>query len=92
VIGRLFAWWREQRIEHHARRASLFGAATLAAQIRRDWPAAARFMSQMHAAQAARDALLAARPVQRIHPITWGLAVPALVLGVWTAFVFFLTT
>lgn len=62
MIARLFAWWREQRIQHHSRNASLFGTATLVAQTRRDWPAAARFLADMHAAQAKRDALIARRP------------------------------
>lgn len=60
MIARLLA-------THHARLARAAGAATLAAQQRRDWPAAARHLNKMHAAQARRDELL------RLHPLpaTW---------------------
>lgn len=57
MIGRLINRVLDWRIRHHSQRAAIFGAATLAAQIRRDWPAASRFLSHMHDAQAKRDAL-----------------------------------
>lgn len=62
MIARLINALRRARIAHHQRRVAAFGMATLAAQIRRDWPAAATFMQEMHAAQAKRDRLLQARP------------------------------
>lgn len=59
MIRRLLAAIRDMRIAHHDRIASAAGAATLAAQIDRDWAAAGERMREMHAAQAKRDALIA---------------------------------
>jgi hypothetical protein len=51
VIRRLLA-------QHYHRRAHAAGTATLLAQMRRDWPQAARCMARMHKCIAKRDRLL----------------------------------
>ena len=58
MIRRFRNWLLDVRIQHHSRRASLFGTAALLAQQNRDWPGAARCLEQMHGAQARRDSLL----------------------------------
>lgn len=58
MIARIRAAIRNARIRHHAAVADACGTACLMAQLRRDWPAAARLMGDMHTAQAKRDALL----------------------------------
>lgn len=59
IRRRLLAAIRTARIAHHQRRADMFGAACVTAQMRGDTRNGAFFLRQMHAAQAKRDALIA---------------------------------
>lgn len=82
----MIAAFRRARIRHLNQRIAALGAATLVAQFRRDWKAAGRFLEQMHAAQATRDALQHAPTLAERVPLRYLVIATGLL-----ALVFFLT-
>lgn len=62
MIARLVAWIRDLRIQHHSRKANAEGTALLAAQRRRDFPAAGQHLERMIAHRDRRDTLIARQP------------------------------